>query len=99
MRRSIGLPRSTKQLPAWALSQVASLSTLIISRGIVVRKPSSPNLCSSALNFTGRRSKQQATDPVDVQGRKHEVPIDGMSSVLEAKVEIWDATRGSNDSE
>src|SRR5262245_66095826 len=56
MRRSSGLSRSTKHSPASAFSQVASLSNLVISRGVMVRKTSSHNLCSSALKFTGRRS-------------------------------------------
>jgi hypothetical protein len=47
----------------------------------------------------GKALQQQSTDPVDVQGRKHEIPIDGCHQWLGAKVEIWDETSGSNDGE
>src|SRR5262245_61216598 len=47
----------------------------------------------------GKALQQQSTDPVDVQGRKHEIPIDGCHQWLGAKVEIWDETSGTNDGE
>jgi hypothetical protein len=50
-----------------------------------------------AVGADGKALQQQSTDPVDVQGCKHEIPIDGNHQGLGAKVEIWDQTRGSND--
>src|SRR5262249_3065643 len=47
----------------------------------------------------GKALQQQSTDPVDVQGRKHEIPIDGCHQWLGGKEEIWDKTSGSNDGE
>jgi hypothetical protein len=47
----------------------------------------------------GEALHQQSADPVDVQGCKHEIPINGNHQRRGAKVEVWDETSGSNDGE
>jgi hypothetical protein len=53
----------------------------------------------SRAQFYGAALQQQSTDPVDVQGREREIPIDGCHQWLGAKVEIWDETSGSDHGE